>query len=521
MLEIKYYRDYGHNYVILQCGRQETTGSYQYKMLASGKVDELLKCSLRHINGTTYYYYDISSRTTLDNLFRDKVMSYEQVADLVRQLHGIYGKLAGYFMDAEGLVLLPEQIYYDLARKKYIGLYYPDHGDETDHVYRPLMEFLLEHIDPEDRELAEKVYAIYEMSEDEGFFIGDALRMLEDGQSRGGETPADADTESAAADAEYRGAEPRDAAYHGTEYRDAAYQGAAYRNAEYRNTRCQDAEYREAEYRETFPKKHTEVTWSGQDGWEETVRSEGRLAKRRTFSGKKFSLYHIIALGAGLGIPGAAVVRFLFVLSVRERITLYGIMAVLAVCLAYCGTMILKERRERRPSSDSDGADSPSGWEYPEPAEYGGEYGGEYGSFSCMQADAPTDWLAGGLAGDAGKEVARESEPDCGNTVFYDIGADREYKLYALDKKNKNHIELKRFPCTVGKMAGCVDYVLPDDSVSRMHARFEKKDGRILLTDMNSTNGTFKNGLRMQPQETVEIEPGDEIRFGSLNYCYR
>ena len=481
MLEIKYHRDYGHNYVILQCGRQETTGSYQYKMLASGKVDELLKCSLRHINGTTYYYYDISSRTTLDNLFRDKVMSYEQVADLVRQLHGIYGKLAGYFMDAEGLVLLPEQIYYDLARKKYIGLYYPDHGDETDHVYRPLMEFLLEHIDPEDRELAEKVYAIYEMSEDEGFFIGDALRMLEDGQNRGGETPADADTESAAA----------------------------------------DAEYREAEYRETFPKKHTEVTWSGQDGWEETVRSEGRLTKRRTFSGLKFSRYHIIALGAGLGILGAGVVRFLFVLSERERITLYGIMAVLAVCLAYCGAMILKERRGRRPSSDSGGTDSPSGWEYPEPAEYGGEYRGEYGSFSRMQADAPTDWPAGGLAGDAGREAAREPEPDCGNTVFYDIGADREYKLYALDKKNKNHIELKRFPCTVGKMAGCVDYVLPDDSVSRMHARFEKKDGRILLTDMNSTNGTFKNGLRMQPQETVEIEPGDEIRFGSLNYCYR
>ena len=43
----------------------------------------------------------------------------------------------------------------------------------------------------------------------------------------------------------------------------------------------------------------------------------------------------------------------------------------------------------------------------------------------------------------------------------------------------------------------------------------------MFLTDMNSMNGTYKNGLRMQPQETVEIEPGDEIRFGSLNYCYR
>ena len=93
--------------------------------------------------------------------------------------------------------------------------------------------------------------------------------------------------------------------------------------------------------------------------------------------------------------------------------------------------------------------------------------------------------------------------------------------MYALDKKNKKHIELTHFPYTVGKMAGCVDCVLADDSVSRIHARFEKVGDTIQLTDMNSTNGTYRNGLRMEPQETVEIEPGDEIRFGNLNYCYR
>ena len=90
-----------------------------------------------------------------------------------------------------------------------------------------------------------------------------------------------------------------------------------------------------------------------------------------------------------------------------------------------------------------------------------------------------------------------------------------------MDRRNKQHIELKRFPCTIGKMAGCVDHVLADNSVSRIHVKFERQGDRILMTDMNSTNGTYKNGLRMEPQETVEIEPGDEIRFGNLHYCYR
>ncbi len=112
-------------------------------------------------------------------------------------------------------------------------------------------------------------------------------------------------------------------------------------------------------------------------------------------------------------------------------------------------------------------------------------------------------------------------EESCGNTVFFDSAKLAEHKLYALDKKNKKHIELTKFPFTVGKMAGCVDCILADESVSRIHARFERAGDVIQLTDMNSTNGTYRNGLRMQPQETVEIEPGDEIRFGKLNYCYR
>ena len=120
------------------------------------------------------------------------------------------------------------------------------------------------------------------------------------------------------------------------------------------------------------------------------------------------------------------------------------------------------------------------------------------------------------------KTSSQDQETDYyGNTIFFDGSKAAENKLYAMDRRNKQHIELKRFPCTIGKMAGCVDHVLADNSVSRIHVKFERQGDRILMTDMNSTNGTYKNGLRMEPQETVEIEPGDEIRFGNLHYCYR
>lgn len=128
------------------------------------------------------------------------------------------------------------------------------------------------------------------------------------------------------------------------------------------------------------------------------------------------------------------------------------------------------------------------------------------------------------------KETARKNrntdtdteEIEYGNTVFLeDAVCKTEHKLYGTNKGNKYHIDLEHLPCTVGKMAGIVDVVIKDSTISRIHARFTREEEGICVTDMNSTNGTFKNGLRLEPNETVLIEQGDELRFGRMTFCYR
>lgn len=56
------------------------------------------------------------------------------------------------------------------------------------------------------------------------------------------------------------------------------------------------------------------------------------------------------------------------------------------------------------------------------------------------------------------------------------------------------------------------DIVLTDISVSRRHAQLDHDNGRYVLTDLNSTNGTFVNGQRITKQL---LEPGDVITFGT------
>jgi pSer/pThr/pTyr-binding forkhead associated (FHA) protein len=41
------------------------------------------------------------------------------------------------------------------------------------------------------------------------------------------------------------------------------------------------------------------------------------------------------------------------------------------------------------------------------------------------------------------------------------------------------------------------------------------------MTALNSTNGTYRNGIRVEPSETVSIEVGDEVRLGKLEFEYR
>ena len=118
--------------------------------------------------------------------------------------------------------------------------------------------------------------------------------------------------------------------------------------------------------------------------------------------------------------------------------------------------------------------------------------------------------------------IAAMPDEDFGDTVFLaNTPEEGENKLYGLNKAGKHIIDLSSFPFTIGKLAENTDFCLKDASISRIHAQFSQKGGAVYMTDLNSTNGTFKNGIRLEPSETVALALGDEIRLGRLEFCYR
>ena len=71
----------------------------------------------------------------------------------------------------------------------------------------------------------------------------------------------------------------------------------------------------------------------------------------------------------------------------------------------------------------------------------------------------------------------------------------------------------------IGRDRNC-DLVLPDDSVSRIHAELTfVSETTVLISDRNSSNGTFvSQGGEVTRVHQVYLQPQDEVRFGAATY---
>jgi pSer/pThr/pTyr-binding forkhead associated (FHA) protein len=58
------------------------------------------------------------------------------------------------------------------------------------------------------------------------------------------------------------------------------------------------------------------------------------------------------------------------------------------------------------------------------------------------------------------------------------------------------------------------DIVIEDTTISSLHAVIDTVDGTHLLTDRESSNGTFLNKKRLEGNESVPLQTGDCLRFG-------
>ena len=94
--------------------------------------------------------------------------------------------------------------------------------------------------------------------------------------------------------------------------------------------------------------------------------------------------------------------------------------------------------------------------------------------------------------------------------------------LYCLrsETQESESIYIPKFPYYIGKPGANVDYEMTVPTISRIHARLTQMGEDIYLEDMQSTNGTFVNDVRLIVNEVKKLENGDRVKFADRNYHY-
>lgn len=118
-------------------------------------------------------------------------------------------------------------------------------------------------------------------------------------------------------------------------------------------------------------------------------------------------------------------------------------------------------------------------------------------------------------------EMGNNAFTDYGKTVVIDV-EEKITKgiLVGTGRFDSNRYDVSGEDYIIGSFKERVDIYINSRKISRMHAKiFRNEEGSYFIQDLNSANGTKKNGIYLDSNEISELKPGDEILF-SDTYTY-
>ena len=116
------------------------------------------------------------------------------------------------------------------------------------------------------------------------------------------------------------------------------------------------------------------------------------------------------------------------------------------------------------------------------------------------------------------KSVFEVRDEEVSNTVLLtDIKPNKSGRVLKSINGSED-IEINYLPFIIGKQDRICDYVLDVDGVSRIHLKLFEKKGVLYAGDLNSRNGTYINGKKLENEENIELNTGDTINICGIIY---
>src|SRR5262249_43509691 len=141
-----------------------------------------------------------------------------------------------------------------------------------------------------------------------------------------------------------------------------------------------------------------------------------------------------------------------------------------------------------------------------------------FASSTIVNADFDQEGSPGANTSDASSQQPLTGQPGASEARPGDTGTGIKGLTLLAKDGGEYRVDLTKggAPAYIGRSAGNA-VRLDDPSVSRVHCSVALRgDGRIVISDLDSANGTFVNGQVVNTGEAQKLKPGDDIQIGDV-----
>lgn len=105
-------------------------------------------------------------------------------------------------------------------------------------------------------------------------------------------------------------------------------------------------------------------------------------------------------------------------------------------------------------------------------------------------------------------------------TVLLELSKEK----YAYLQSDKNglleKIQISKSDFIIGRLKDQVDYPVKNNAIGKLHAQIIFRDNSYYIKDLNSRNGTFINGARINSNKEYEIRHNDRVTLANSDYIF-
>lgn len=414
--------------------RDNRVDTYARKMLTENEIVGLLPCEIRTVDMKEKYYYNISSKQPVINVFEKGQIDEIQTSKLIGNIMSAIKEAKKYMLSEKGFVLAPEYVYMNISNFE-IGLcYFPGYNKDIQEQLSVFLEFLLERVNHNNQRAIVMAYGLYKLLRENEVSFDNIEEFMNNTLSQG------------------------------------------------ENDNCEAGAY--------VAKEHVEND-EGDDLYEDEWYGEKEDKDELLFDSKKeckdYNLSDRQLVGIAAGIYALIMIgAYLLLGKVNEKVNmpLFLCIGFTTLCGIIAVVMLLKQNvLDKNKKEDREQSEDEKDTDYDEESYWQEEY--------MVTEDDKTVLLT-----------------DYNNsTGFALIGEDGE------------RIRIKEFPFVIGKLKEKVSYCINDVTISRLHAKLDEYDGDVLLlTDLNSTNGTYVGDRQLKSNEVVKVNMQETITVGDHSF---